>query len=120
MIEATNEFCFLYSTYPDLESARTAARLVIDKRLAVCVNIYPEMTSIYMWEGKREEAGEFAAFIKTRRTLVDAATAALWETHSYELPCFVVLPIEGGTSDYLAWARAQTEPAVTAEPTVTA
>jgi periplasmic divalent cation tolerance protein len=111
MIEATNEFCFLYSTYPDLDTAKNAARLAVDKKLAACVNIYPKMTSIYMWEGNREEAGEFAAFFKTRRTLVDEAMAALWEIHAYSIPCFVVLPIEAGSSDYLAWARAQTETA---------
>jgi periplasmic divalent cation tolerance protein len=113
MLEATNEFCFLYSTYPDLESARMAAQLAVDKKLAACVNIYPKMTSIYMWEGNREETGEFAAFIKTRRALVEDAVDALWESHPYSVPCFVVLPIEAGTSDYLAWARAQTERAVT-------
>ena len=109
MAEATNEFCFLYSTYPDLETAREAARLAVDKKLAACVNIYPKMLSVYMWEGKRQEAFEFAAFFKTRRALVDEAIAALWEIHAYEVPCFVVLPIEAGSSDYLAWARAQTE-----------
>jgi uncharacterized protein involved in tolerance to divalent cations len=39
--------------------------------------------------------------------------AALWEVHSYAVPCFVVLPIESGSSDYLAWARTQTERPVT-------
>jgi periplasmic divalent cation tolerance protein len=114
MVEATNEFCFLYTTYPDMDTARNAARIVVDKRLVACVNIYPKMTSIYLWEGKREETAEFAAFIKTRRTLVNDAKAVLWEIHPYEVPCFVVLPIEGGSSDYLAWARAQTEQIVTA------
>ncbi len=109
MAVATNEFCFLYSTYPDLDSARAAARLAIDQKLAACVNIYPKMTSIYMWQGKLEESAEFAAFFKTRRALIDRAIEALWSVHSYELPCFVVLPIEGGSSDYLAWARDQTE-----------
>jgi periplasmic divalent cation tolerance protein len=114
MVEATNEFCFLYSTYPDLDTARNAARVVVEMKLAACVNIYPKMTSIYMWEGKREETAEFAAFFKTRRTLVDQTMAALWKIHTYEVPCFVVLPIEGGSSDYLAWARAQTDQTVSA------
>jgi periplasmic divalent cation tolerance protein len=113
VIETTSEFVFLYSTYPNLDQAREAARVVVDKQLAACVNIYPKMTSIYMWEGKREEAGEFATFIKTRRADVEEAMATLWEIHPYEVPCFVVLPIEGGSGDYLAWARAQTERAVT-------
>jgi periplasmic divalent cation tolerance protein len=108
-VEATNEFCFLYSTYPNTDAAMAAARLAIDKKLAACVNIYPPMKSVYMWEGKREEQGEVAAFFKTRRALVEAAVTELWAVHNYSVPCFIVLPIEAGTSDYLAWARAQTE-----------
>jgi|SRR5579864_2032749 len=113
MAEATNEFCFLYSTYPNYEAAIAAARLVVHKKLAACVNIYPKMTSVYMWEGNREETAEFATFIKTRRSLVDKVINELWPIHSYSVPCFVVLPIEAGTSDYLAWAREQTEQAAT-------
>jgi periplasmic divalent cation tolerance protein len=113
MAEVTNEFCFLYSTYPDLDTARAAARLAVDEKLAACVNIYPKMTSIYVWQGKLEESAEYAAFFKTRRSLVDKAIAALWSIHTYELPCFVVLPIEGGSSDYLAWVREGTQQATT-------
>jgi periplasmic divalent cation tolerance protein len=109
MADATTEFCFLYSTYPDSETAMSAARLVVDRKLAACVNVYPKMTSVYNWEGHREEISELAVFIKTRRTLVEAAIAVLWPVHPYSVPCFVVLPIEAGTADYLAWARAQTE-----------
>src|SRR5437763_11360767 len=109
MAEGSNEFCFLYSTDPDLDTARAAARLAIDQKLAACVNIYPKMTSLYVWQDKLEESAEYAAFFKTRRALVDRAIAALWAIHSYELPCFVVLPIEGGSSDYLAWVRQCTD-----------
>jgi periplasmic divalent cation tolerance protein len=83
---------------------------VIDKKLAACVNIYPPMTSVYFWEGTREEATEYAVFIKTRRTLVNEAIAQLWPLHPYEVPCFVTLPIDGGTTDYFAWVRSETEP----------
>ena len=113
-LEATNEFCFLYSTYPNTDAAMAAARLAIEEKLAACANIYPPMKSVYMWEGKREESGEVAVFFKTRRSLVSEATAALWSIHPYELPCFVVLPVEGGSADYLAWIRSQTERPVTA------
>ncbi|MDE2474042.1 MAG: divalent-cation tolerance protein CutA [Alphaproteobacteria bacterium] len=109
MAEATNEFCFVYSTYPNLETARAAARLAVDQKLAACVNIYPKMTSIYMWQGKLEESAEHAVFFKTRRALVEKLISTLWAEHTYELPSFVVLPLEGGSSDYLAWVREQTE-----------
>jgi len=112
-MEATNEFCFLYSTYPNADSAMEAARIVVDKNLVACVNIYPPMKSVYMWEGKRDEATEVGTFFKTRRSLVDKAVAELWAVHPYSVPCFVVLPIEAGSADYLAWARSQTEPKVT-------
>jgi periplasmic divalent cation tolerance protein len=112
MIEANGEFCFLYSTFPDADAALNTARLLIDKGLAACVNIYPPMTSVYVWEGKREESAEVAAFIKTRRSLVNDAIAAARAVHPYTVPCFLVLPIDGGNPDYLAWARAQTNPRV--------
>jgi periplasmic divalent cation tolerance protein len=108
MQEATQEFCFVYSTFPDAESAHAAARAVVAQKLAACVNVYPPMTSFYVWQGKAEEGQEVAAFIKTRRALVNEAIAALRPLHPYTTPCFLVLPIEGGNSDYLVWAREQT------------
>lgn len=103
-----NEFCFIYSTFPDSDSALKAGRTLVDAKLAACVNIYPPMTSIYVWQGKREEGPEVAAFIKTRRTLVDDTIAAARRLHPYSTPCFLVLPILGGNDDYLAWVRQQT------------
>ena len=108
-MEASNEFCFLYSTFPDAESAHSAARALIENKLAACVNVYPPMTSFYTWQGARQEEPEIAAFIKTRRALVDKAIAALTPIHPYTTPCFLVLPIEGGNPEYLAWAREQVE-----------
>ena len=63
----------------------------------------------YVWQGKREEGPEVAAFIKTRRALVDEAIATARPLHPYTVPCFLVLPIEQGNEDYLAWAREQTK-----------
>ena len=55
-----------------------------------------------------ETASEVAAFIKTRRALVTQAIEAVRPLHPYAVPCFLLLPIEGGNEDYLAWARVQT------------
>ena len=112
MAEATNEFCFLYSTFPDADSAHAAARAAVAQKLVACVNVYPPMTSFYLWQGTQEEAQEVAGFFKTRRALVPELMAALRAVHPYTTPCFLVLPIEAGNSDYLAWAREQTERAV--------
>ena len=113
MIETGNEFCFVYSTFPDTESALAVGRALVDRKLAACVNIYPPMTSVYVWQGKHEETQEVAAFIKTRRSLVESAVAAARAQHPYPTPCFLVRPIAGGNDDYLAWARSQTERSLT-------
>ena len=109
MIETTDEFCFIYSTFPNRDAALACAHLLVDKKLAACVNIYPFMTSVYSWEGKREQADEVGALIKTRRSLVDEAVRAARAIHEYSVPCFVVLPLVAGTLDYFAWARSVTE-----------
>jgi len=104
-----SEFVFLYSTFPDEASAKRVAEALVNAKLAACVNISAPMTSVYEWNGKLETGAEVAAFIKTRRVLVDDAIAMARPLHPYSVPCFLVLPIEGGNADYLAWARDQTK-----------
>jgi len=103
-----SEFVFVYSTFPDAESAARVAEALVRAKLAACVNIHGPMTSVYEWQGKLETGPEFAAFIKTRRALADAAIEAARPLHPYTVPCFLILPIAGGNDDYLAWARTQT------------
>ena len=105
---SASEFVFVYSTFPDAASARRVAEALVREKLAACVNIHGPITSVYAWEGKIENGPEFAAFVKTRRAQVDQVIAAARPLHPYTLPCFLVLPIEGGSDDYLAWARTQT------------
>ena len=102
-----SDLVFVYSTFPDDASARRVADALVRGRLAACVNIHGPMTSIYEWEGKLESGIEYAAFIKTRRALVDQAVAAARPLHPYTVPCFLVLPVEGGNADYLAWVQSQ-------------
>jgi periplasmic divalent cation tolerance protein len=102
-----SEFVFVYSTFPDEASARRVAEALVSARLAACVNLWP-MTSVYEWQDKLETGAEIAAFIKTRRALVEQVIAAARPLHPYTLPCFLILPIEGGNDDYLAWVRDQT------------
>jgi periplasmic divalent cation tolerance protein len=103
-----SEFVFLYSTFPDQASARAVAEALVTAKLAACVDLSAPMTSVFEWQGKLECGPEIAAFIKTRRALVDDVIAFARPLHPYTVPCFLILPIEGGNADYLAWARTQT------------
>jgi periplasmic divalent cation tolerance protein len=105
----SNEFVFVYSTFPDEASARRAAEALVRERLCACANLFP-ITSIYEWQGKFESCPETSAFFKTRRALAETLIAAARKLHPYSLPCFVILPVDGGSADYLAWIEAQTAP----------
>jgi periplasmic divalent cation tolerance protein len=93
----------VYSTFPSLEEARKTGRALIEARLAACVNIFPSMVSIYVWQGKTEEGNEAAMLIKTAKTRVDEVLAMLKQLHPYDLPARLVLPVIGGGEDFLRW-----------------
>ena len=84
------------------EAARLAATFV-EERLAACATLIPSVESIYRWEGQVETAAETLLMLKTGIDQLAALEARLRELHSYEVPEFVVLPIESGSRLYLEW-----------------
>jgi periplasmic divalent cation tolerance protein len=107
---------FVYTTWPALVEAERAGKLLVERRVAACVNILPGMISHYWWEGQVERGEEVVMIVKTRASLADAVTAAVKEVHSYSTPAIVVLPIEGGDPAYLGWIMAETKAASGAKP----
>ena len=105
-----SEFVFIYSVFPNRAVAEKIARTLLDAKLAACVNIFPPMVSLYEWQGKLETSRESAAIIKTSRTLAKRVIETARPLHPYTVPCFLILPVEGGNADYLSWMRAQTAP----------
>ena len=99
---------FLYVTAPDAAVAERIAETLVDERLAACVNLLPDMRSIYRWEGKVERAEEIVMVVKTATDRVAAASLRIRELHPYTTPCIVALPIATGNADYLAWITAET------------
>ena len=98
----------IYATCPASDVAEAIGATLIELGLAACVNILPGMTSLYVWEGKLNRDSEVAAVIKTRADLADRAIAEAKALHPYDNPAFVVLPIVGGSVEFLAWITAQT------------
>ena len=93
----------VYSTFPNVEAAETVGTHLVEQRLAACVNILAPMTSIYRWEGKVVRDSEAVMIIKTRASAAEAVMAAVRSRHSYSNPALVVIPLEGGSADYIAW-----------------
>jgi len=98
----------IYSTFPSAVEAERIGGALVERGLAACVNILPGMTSIYIWEGKRQRDTEAAVIIKTRAQLADTAIAEARKLHPYSNPAFVMLPIDGGAADFLRWIMEQT------------
>ncbi|KAB0358998.1 hypothetical protein FD754_003154 [Muntiacus muntjak] len=98
-----------FVTCPNEKVAKEIARAVVEKRLAACVNLVPQITSIYEWKGKIEEDSEVLMMIKTQSSLVPALTDFVRSVHPYEVAEVIALPVEQGNSPYLQWVRQVTE-----------
>jgi periplasmic divalent cation tolerance protein len=84
------------------EDAGKIARALVERRLAACVNLVA-IESVYRWKDEVESAEEWLLVIKTTAAAYDHVHAAIKELHTYDLPECVLLPIENGSEDYLAW-----------------
>ena len=84
------------------EDAGKIARALVERRLAACVNLVA-IESVYRWKDAVESAEEWLLVIKTTAAAYDHVHAAIKELHTYDLPECVLLPIESGSEDYLAW-----------------
>ena len=96
------------SNLPDRSRALELAEKLVERRLAACVNVLAECTSVYRWQGRIETAAEVPVLIKTTRERYAALEQAIRELHPYELPEIVAVPIGEGLPDYLSWVAAET------------
>ena len=91
------------STAGSEEEARKIAHHLVEHKLAACVNIVPQIESIYRWQGKVESSREWLLLIKTTQENFASVRDAIAELHSYELPECVAISIEDGSAAYLNW-----------------
>jgi len=98
------------STFPDADKAAQVARVLVDERLAACVNLVASVRSIYRWRGAVAEDAEALAIIKTTADRYPALSARIVELHPYEVPEIIALPLAEGHPAYLAWLAQQVAP----------
>jgi len=94
------------STCATQEEAEKLARVLLDERLAACVNVIPGIRSYYRWKGAIESANECLLVVKSSRELIGSIGAVLEKEHSYEVPELLALPVVEGGTNYLNWLLA--------------
>ena len=102
MNEST-ELVVLFITTDSPEEAHKIAEVLIKQRKAACVNIVPEVSSLFWWQDKIESAEENLLIVKTKAPLLNEIIRLVIENHSYKIPQIIALPIVGGNQDYLEW-----------------
>lgn len=90
------------------ENSVEIARAVVAERLAACANVIPGIRSIYRWQGKVVDEGEWLLVLKTRRSSFAALEARVRALHAYETPEVVALDVAMGSAPYLDWLLAET------------
>jgi periplasmic divalent cation tolerance protein len=98
----------ILTTAPAGDAGEAIARVLVDERLAACVNVLAPMASVYRWQGAVESDTERQLIIKTTSDQAAAIHARLRELHSYDLPEFLVLKVADGGAAYLEWVQAAT------------
>ena len=103
-----DETLLVLTNLPDRDAAVKLAQQLVGRRLAACVNVLAECTSVYRWKGAVESAQEVPLLIKSRSALYDELEAAINELHPYELPEIIAVPVVRGLAEYLDWVGEST------------
>ena len=107
--QVTTEFVVVWVTAPNAQEASALAEGLVNADLAACVNIVPQVQSVYKWEGKVEKGEEILLMAKTRTSLLEEFAAYVKAHHSYQVPETIAAGIVGGSTSYLQWLRESTK-----------
>jgi len=95
----------VYAVFADSAEAKRIGRIVVEEKLAACINILGPCRSIYRWNGEIETADEVPAILKTHSWQADELIERIAALHSYDTPCITVVPIDKLLRRYAEWVE---------------
>jgi periplasmic divalent cation tolerance protein len=104
---AGGEVVVVLTNLPELAAANKLAQLLVEQRLAACVNVLAPCSSVYRWQGRIESTTEVPVLIKTVAARYPRVEAAIRANHPYELPEIISVPVVAGLAEYLGWVSAE-------------
>jgi len=112
MLESTSSVCIVVTTVASPEEGARMGQALVEERLAACATIIPGAHSIYRWQAQIDSSTEAVLLLKTESERLAALDSRLHELHGYETPEFLVLGVESGSHDYLAWLHSSLQNSV--------
>jgi periplasmic divalent cation tolerance protein len=103
MHDTNPQACIVLTTESTLDEANKLGRTLVEERLVACATLLPVVQSIYYWKNELQSAPETTVMLKTSTDRLEALEARMRELHSYQLPEFLVVPVEYGSKIYLDW-----------------
>ncbi len=82
---------------------------MVEERLAACVNVIPDLLSVYWWDDTVQESAEVLMLLKARKDDVAAIAKRVQELHPYEVPEVIATEVTSGLASYLDWVNAETQ-----------
>ena len=105
MADNSSDPIVVLMTAANREEANRIAETLVEARLAACVQILPEIQSIYRWQGEVARENEVMLLVKSTLDKFDEIDLAVREIHSYETPEIIGLPVAAISEPYLAWLQ---------------
>ena len=103
MSEVVSDAIVVFMTASNGEEAARLADMLVGAHLAACVQILPEMESVYRWQGKIERAAEILLLAKTTKSKFEELEREVRALHSYDTPEIIAVPVVAGSPSYVDW-----------------
>ncbi|AAW71354.1 divalent-cation tolerance protein CutA [Wolbachia endosymbiont of Brugia malayi] len=100
-----NSLVLVYTTFSNVKEAKAVSEELLNKKLIICVNIFPKVNSLYLWKGEINSSCEVIAIMKSRSDQVDKIVEKVEAMHSYDQPAIVIIPIEKVNKSFANWVN---------------